>query len=397
MRAIELQTANIKLKNDYDSELKKNVIIIPTFADVHVHLREPGFFYKETIRTGTMAAARSGYGLLMSMPNLQPVPDCLANLEQELKIIKRDACIDVIPYGSITKGEKGQELSDMEEMAPFVAGYSDDGVGLNSPELMESAMKIAKKTGKLIAAHCEDMELRAGGYIHAGRYAAQHGHKGICSESEYKPIERDLKLAAKTGCKYHVCHVSAKESVQLIREAKKAGIDVTCETAPHYLTLTDDMLKEDGRFKMNPPIRSKQDREALIEGILDGTIDMIATDHAPHSAEEKAKGLEGSAMGITGLETSFPVIYTELIKTGILSLEKVLELMCYNPRKRFGLAMPDMDTDYAVWDLETEYSIDSESFISMGKATPFDGWKVYGRCLKTVAGGATVWDIKEQK
>lgn len=397
MRAIELQTANIKLKNDYDSELKKNVIIIPTFADVHVHLREPGFFYKETIRTGTMAAARSGYGLLMSMPNLQPVPDCLANLEQELKIIKRDACIDVIPYGSITKGEKGQELSDMEEMAPFVAGYSDDGVGLNSPELMESAMKIAKKTGKLIAAHCEDMELRAGGYIHAGRYAAQHGHKGICSESEYKPIERDLKLAAKTGCRYHVCHVSAKESVQLIREAKKAGIDVTCETAPHYLTLTDDMLKEDGRFKMNPPIRSKQDREALIEGILDGTIDMIATDHAPHSAEEKAKGLEGSAMGITGLETSFPVIYTELIKTGILSLEKVLELMCYNPRKRFGLAMPDMDTDYAVWDLETEYSIDSESFISMGKATPFDGWKVYGRCLKTVAGGATVWDIKEQK
>lgn len=397
MRAIELQTANIKLKNDYDSELKKNVIIIPTFADVHVHLREPGFFYKETIRTGTMAAARSGYGLLMSMPNLQPVPDCLANLEQELKIIKKEACIDVIPYGSITKGEKGQELSDMEEMAPFVAGYSDDGVGLNSPELMESAMKIAKKTGKLIAAHCEDMELRAGGYIHAGSYAAQHGHKGICSESEYKPIERDLKLAAKTGCKYHVCHVSAKESVQLIREAKKAGIDVTCETAPHYLTLTDDMLKEDGRFKMNPPIRSKQDREALIEGILDGTIDMIATDHAPHSAEEKAKGLEGSAMGITGLETSFPVIYTELVKTGILSLDKVLELMCYNPRKRFGLAMPDMDTDYAVWDLETEYSIDSESFISMGKATPFDGWKVYGRCLKTVAGGATVWDIKEQK
>lgn len=397
MRAIELQTANIKLKNDYDSELKKNVIIIPTFADVHVHLREPGFFYKETIRTGTMAAARSGYGLLMSMPNLQPVPDCLANLEQELKIIKKEACIDVIPYGSITKGEKGQELSDMEEMAPFVAGYSDDGVGLNSPELMESAMKIAKKTGKLIAAHCEDMELRAGGYIHAGRYAAQHGHKGICSESEYKPIERDLKLAAKTGCKYHVCHVSAKESVQLIREAKKAGIDVTCETAPHYLTLTDDMLKEDGRFKMNPPIRSKQDREALIEGILDGTIDMIATDHAPHSAEEKAKGLEGSAMGITGLETSFPVIYTELIKTGILSLEKVLELMCYNPRKRFGLAMPDMDTDYAVWDLETEYSIDSESFISMGKSTPFDGWKVYGRCLKTVADGTTVWDIKEQK
>ena len=397
MRAIELQTANIKLKNDYDSELKKNVIIIPTFADVHVHLREPGFFYKETIRTGTMAAARRGYGLLMSMPNLQPVPDCLANLEQELKIIKKEACIDVIPYGSITKGEKGQELSDMEEMAPFVAGYSDDGVGLNSPELMESAMKIAKKTGKLIAAHCEDMELRAGGYIHAGSYAAQHGHKGICSESEYKPIERDLKLAAKTGCRYHVCHVSAKESVQLIREAKQAGIDVTCETAPHYLTLTDDMLKEDGRFKMNPPIRSKQDREALIEGILDGTIDMIATDHAPHSAEEKAKGLEGSAMGITGLETSFPVIYTELVKTGILSLDKVLELMCYNPRKRFGLAMPDMDTDYAVWDLETEYSIDSESFISMGKATPFDGWKVYGRCLKTVAGGATVWDIKEQK
>jgi len=391
MRAIELKTTDININKI--AETNKDIIIIPTFADVHVHLREPGFFYKETIKTGTKAAAKSGYSYLLSMPNLNPVPDSLENLQKELDIIKKDALVKVLPYGSITRGEKGTELSAMEEMAPFVAGFSDDGVGLNDDSLMEKAMIIAKKLGKPVAAHCEDMVLRNGGYIHDGEYAMAHGHKGICSESEWRPIERDLKLAAKTGASYHVCHVSAKESVSLIREAKKAGIDVTCETAPHYLTLTDEMLEEDGRFKMNPPIRSRADREALIEGIIDGTIDMIATDHAPHSAEEKAKGLKDSAMGITGLETSFPVVYTNLVKKGIITLDKLVELMSINPRKRFGLPEPDMDKEYSVWDIGTEYSVDSGTFVSMGKVTPFEGWKVYGKCLKTVIDGISVWEI----
>lgn len=375
-----------------NSELNENVISIPTFADVHVHLREPGFFYKETIRTGTMAAARSGYGVLLAMPNLDPVPDCLANLQKELAIIEKDACISVIPYGAISRGEKGRELASMTEMAPFVAAYSDDGVGLNDESLMEKAMRTAAGLDKIIAAHCEDMELRAGGYIHAGSYAREHGHKGICAESEWKPIERDLRLASKTGCAYHVCHVSARESVQLIREAKRAGIDVTCETAPHYLTLSDEMLKEEGRFKMNPPLRSEEDREALIEGLLDGTIDMIATDHAPHAREEKSRGLKDSAMGITGLETAFPVLYTKLVRTGVISLDRLIELMCINPRRRFSLPPAEDGLDYALWDIGTPYTIDSASFVSLGKATPFDGWQVYGRCLKTVCGGQTVWE-----
>lgn len=389
MRAMEVKTKDLNDKN----ELDKYTITIPTFVDVHVHLREPGFFYKETIKTGTNAAAKSGYSHLFAMPNLNPVPDSLENLNIQLEIIKRDALINVIPYGSITMGEKGRTLANFQEMAPFVAGFSDDGVGVENEEMMEKAMAMAKSLDKIIVAHCEDMSLRDGGYIHAGNYAKEHGHKGICSESEWKPIERDLKLAAKTGCSYHVCHVSAKESVAIIREAKKAGIDVTCETAPHYLTLNDGMLKDEGRFKMNPPIRDEKDREALIEGILDGTIDMIATDHAPHSLEEKAKGLRDSAMGITGLETAFPILYTKLVKAGILTLDKLIELMSTNPRKRFGLTCSNTDKEYAVWDIGTEYSIDSETFESMGKSTPFDGWRVYGKCLKTVVNNKTVWSI----
>ena len=379
-----------------NSELNENVISIPTFADVHVHLREPGFFYKETIRTGTRAAARSGYGVLLAMPNLDPVPDCLANLQKELDIIEKDACISVIPYGAISRGEKGRELAAMTEMAPFVAAYSDDGVGLNDESLMEKAMRTAAGLDKIIAAHCEDMELRAGGYIHAGSYAREHGHKGICSESEWRPIARDLRLAAKTGCAYHVCHISTRESVQLIREAKRAGIDVSCETAPHYLTLSDEMLKEEWRFKMNPPLRSEEDREALIEGLLDGTIDMLATDHAPHTREEKSRGLKDSAMGITGLETAFPVLYTSLVRTGVISLDKLIELMCINPRRRFGLPQAEDGLDYALWEVGKPYTIDSASFVSLGKATPFDGWQVYGRCLKTVCGGQTVWQDGEK-
>ncbi len=389
MRAMEVKTKDLNDKN----ELDKYTITIPTFVDVHVHLREPGFFYKETIKTGTNAAAKSGYSHLFAMPNLNPVPDSLENLNIQLEIIKRDALINVIPYGSITMGEKGRTLANFQEMTPFVAGFSDDGVGVENEEMMEKAMAMAKSLDKIIVAHCEDMSLRDGGYIHAGNYATEHGHKGICSESEWKPIERDLKLAAKTGCSYHVCHVSAKESVAIIREAKKAGIDVTCETAPHYLTLNDGMLKDEGRFKMNPPIRGEKDREALIEGILDGTIDMIATDHAPHSLEEKSKGLRDSAMGITGLETAFPILYTKLVKAGILTLDKLIELMSTNPRKRFGLTCSNTDKEYAVWDIGTEYSIDSETFESMGKSTPFDGWRVYGKCLKTVVNNKTVWSI----
>ncbi len=366
-------------------------IVVPSFVDVHVHFREPGFFYKESILTGSQAAARAGYSHVMPMPNLNPVPDSKEHLKEELDIIERDAVINVIPYGSITVGEKGKELADLEGMAPDVCAFSDDGVGLNDPELMKEAMRRAKALGKLVAAHCEDLELRAGGYIHDGEYARLNGHKGICSESEWKPIERDLKLAEETGAGYHVCHISTKESVQVIREAKARGVNVTCETAPHYLVLDDMCLREDGRYKMNPPIRSEEDRLALIEGIKDGTIDCIATDHAPHSAEEKSRGLKDSAMGIVGLETAFPVIYSRLVKEGIIGLDKVVELMSVNPRKRFGLEPADETKDFAVWELEEEYSVDPEKFLTKGRATPFKDWKVQGRCVLNVVNDKIVW------
>ena len=370
----------------------RSIITIPSFADVHVHLREPGFFYKESIATGTLAAARGGYSWVCTMPNLNPVPDSAEHLRKQLDIIKKDAVINVIPYGAITVGERGKELADLEAMAPDVIAFSDDGVGLNDENLMREAMHRAKKLGKIIVAHCEDMDLRAGGYIHDGKYAAAHGHKGICSKSEWKPIERDLKLAAETGAAYHVCHISTKESVELIRAAKAAGVDVTCETAPHYLVLCDEDLKEEGRFKMNPPIRSAEDREALIEGIMDGTIDMIATDHAPHSEAEKARGLEKSAMGVVGLETAFPIIYTKLIKPGIITLEQAVKLMSENPRKRFGLPTAEANGDYAVWNISEEYEIDPSEFKTKGRATPFAGERVYGKCLLNVVGGKKVWE-----
>ena len=368
-------------------------IIVPGFVDVHVHLRQPGFSYKETIFSGTRAAARSGYCLVCPMPNLDPAPDCLANLEPQLELIRRDAAIETVPYGTISKGRAGKELSAMEEMAPYVAGFSDDGSGVQNDDLMRAAMKKAKRLGKIIAAHCEDNSLLHGGYIHDGEYAKLHGHKGISSESEWRQIARDLELVRETGCAYHVCHISTKESVELIRRAKAEGLDVTCETGPHYLVLTDMDLQEDGRFKMNPPLRGKEDQQALLEGILDGTVDMIATDHAPHSAEEKAKGLAGSAMGITGLETAFPILYTKLVRTGVLTLEKLIELMAINPRKRFGF--PLREDDFAVWDLNTEYAIDPAQFCSMGKSTPFTGEKVYGRCLLNVCGGKAVWQAEQ--
>lgn len=363
-------------------------MIFPGFCDVHVHLRQPGFSYKETIKTGTQASAHGGYTTVFSMPNLKPVPDSAEHLKEQLDIIKKDAVINVLPYGAITVGQNGEELSDMEGMAKDVIAFSDDGRGVQSEEMMKEAMLRAKALGKIIVAHCEDNSLLHGGYIHDGVYASKHSHRGICSESEWKPIKRDLELCRQTGCAYHVCHISCKESVELIRQAKAQGIDVTCETGPHYLILTDEDLKEDGRFKMNPPLRSKEDRQALIEGVLDGTIDMIATDHAPHSQEEKSRGLEKSAFGIVGIETAFQLLYTHLVKKNIISLERLVELLAVNPRKRFGL---EYDNSFTVWDLDKKTVINPSDFLSMGKATPFEGEEVFGECELTVCNGKTAY------
>jgi len=365
-----------------------NIAIFPGFCDVHVHFREPGFCYKETIGSGCKAAAAGGYTAVCTMPNLNPPPDTKEHLDIQLNAIKRDASIAVFPYGTITAGQAGENLADMEEMANVVIAFSDDGKGVQSNELMLEAMEKARSVGKMIVAHCEDNSLLRGGYIHDGEYAKIHGHRGICSESEYGPIMRDLELVKKSGCRYHVCHISAKESVDAIRKAKAAGIDVTCETAPHYLTMTDMDLGEDGRFKMNPPIRSQEDRDALIEGIKDGTIDIIATDHAPHSKEEKSRGLEKSMMGVVGIETAFAVLYTKLVKRGIVSLEDIIKLLSENPRKRFGI---ESDPGFTVFDLGDEYTVNPEEFLSKGKSTPFEGEKLYGKCLATVYDGKPVY------
>ena len=356
--------------------------VFPGFVDVHVHLREPGFIYKETVASGTKAAARGGYTEVCSMPNLSPTPDSMENLKIQLDAIEKDAVIGVHPYGTITVGEKGEQLSDMETIAPYVIGFSDDGRGVQNDNMMKEAMLTAKKLGKIIVAHCEVNELLRGGYIHDGEYAKKHDHKGICSESEWKQIERDIELIREIGCAYHVCHISTKESVELIRKAKAEGLDITCETGPHYLLLDDSYLQEDGRFKMNPPLRSAADRSALIEGIKDGTIDMIATDHAPHSAEEKSRGLKSSLMGVVGLETAFPVMYTGLVKTGIITLEKLIDLLSTNARKRFNL--PLSENDFSVWNLDKKYTVNPDDFLSMGKSTPFAGNEVFGECIMTV-------------
>ncbi len=370
-----------------------NIITLPGFADVHVHFREPGFSYKETIASGSAAAARGGYCAVCTMPNLNPVPDSMNNLQLQLDAIARDASIRVLPYGALTIGERGETLSDMDAMAAHVCAFSDDGRGVQNEAMMRAAMIRAKALNKIVAAHCEDNALLHGGYIHDGEYARSHRHMGICSESEWRQVERDLKLAGETGCAYHVCHVSTKESIRLIRAAKRSGLDVTCETAPHYLTMTDADLQEDGRFKMNPPIRSEADRDALIEGLLDGTVDMIATDHAPHSAEEKSRGLEKSLMGVVGLETAFPVLYTNLVKSGIMSLEMLVKKLHDNPCSRFHIKL-DPKENYTVIDLDRRYAIDPQEFLTMGRSTPFEGMQVYGRILKTVCGGRTVFEEK---
>lgn len=368
--------------------ISKKYIIVPGLCDVHVHFREPGFSYKETIASGSAAAAHGGYTAVCTMPNLDPVPDSAEHLQVQLDAIKRGAAIKVLPYGAITVGEKGEKLADMEAMSDKVCAFSDDGKGVQNDEMMREAMTAAKRLGKIIAAHCEDNFLLLGGYIHDGEYARMHGHRGISSASEYKQIERDLRLAEETGCAYHVCHISTKESVELIRQAKARGVDVTSETAPHYLVLCDEDMQEDGRFKMNPPLRSLEDKQALIEGIKDGTIDMIATDHAPHSAEEKGRGLEKSLMGIVGLETAFPVLYTELVTKNIITLDRLVELMSFKPKERFGI---DTNNDFAVFDISEAYKIDLKDFLSMGRATPFAGREVFGRCLLTVHNGKVVY------
>lgn len=371
-------------------------VVVPGFADVHVHLREPGFLRKETIATGTLAAARGGYTAVCSMPNLSPAPDSVENIRVQQEAIDRDALIRVYPYAAITVGQKGAgELVDIEQLADKCIAFSDDGKGVQREELMLEAMRRVKKVGGLIAAHCEDESLLRGGYIHDGLYARERGHRGICSESEWGPVRRDLELVRKTGCRYHVCHVSTKETVELIRRAKAEGLPVTCETGPHYLTMCDRQLKEDGRFKMNPPIRSSEDRDALVQELIDGTIDMVATDHAPHTAEEKAQGLEKSLMGVVGLETAFPVLYTNLVMSNRMSLETLLERMCVAPRRTFGLEggeiKPGAKADMAVLDLNAKYVVRPEEFLSKGRATPFEGWLVYGENTMTVVDGKIVW------
>ena len=371
-----------------NSEIFDNIAILPGFCDVHVHFREPGFCYKETMESGSSAAAHGGYTAVLTMPNLNPAPDSVEGVTEQLTAIRRGASIAVLPYGTITKGSLGCELSDMEEIAPLVAAFSDDGKGVQSDDMMRAAMLKAKSLGKMIVAHCEVNSLLKGGYIHDGEYARAHGHRGICSESEWGQIARDVELLRETGASYHVCHVSTKESVDIIRRAKAEGIDITCETAPHYLTLDDSVLEEDGRFKMNPPLRAAEDREALVRGLLDGTVDMIATDHAPHSFEEKSRGLADSLMGVVGIETAFPVVYTELVKKGVITLEQAVKLLSDNPRARFGITS---DVGFTVFDLGREYEIDPERFLSKGRSTPYKGARVYGRCLATVYSGRAVY------
>ena len=380
-----------RARSDFDQIISlSGYTVFPGFADVHVHFREPGFSYKETIATGSRAAAHGGYTVVCAMPNLKPTPDSPEHLEPELQAIRTGAAVRVLPYGTITVGQRGDEIADLEALAPHVVAFSDDGHGVQRDGIMEEAMRRAKALGKLIVAHCEDNSLLRGGYIHDGAYAAAHGHRSICSESEWGQIARDLELVRRTGCGYHVCHISTRESVELIRRAKAQGLDVTCETAPHYLLLDDGMLQEDGRFKMNPPIRGKADRDALLEGLRDGTVDMVATDHAPHTAEEKSRGLAGSLMGVVGLECAFPLLYTHLVLTGQLTLERLLEVLCHAPRRRFGLGpslQADAPADFTVFDLDAAGAVDPETFLSMGRSTPFAGWPVRARCMLTAANG----------
>lgn len=377
-------------QNSYKPLIKDNILICPSFCDVHVHFREPGYSYKETIETGSKAAARGGYTTVCTMPNLKPCPDTYKNLKVQLDLISKVNLIDVIPLGTLTIAQDGKHISNMNELSNYVVAFSDDGKGVTDKKVMRECMLKAKTLDKVIVCHCEDKSvIKKNGCIHDGEYAYDHGFIGISSESEYREIKKDLDLVRETRCKYHVCHISTKEGVELIRQAKLEGLDVTCETAPHYLLLNESMLIDSGDFKMNPPIRSKLDQDALIKGLVDGTIDMIATDHAPHSNEEKSKGLKDSLFGIVGLETAFPLLYTYLVKRNIISLDKLLDLLIYNPRKRFNLPLDK--NSYTVFDLNKEYEINPNEFLSKGKSTPFKGYRVNGECLLTVCKDKVVY------
>lgn len=369
--------------------------LLPGLVDMHVHLREPGYGYKETIASGTRASARGGFTTVCPMPNLNPAPDSLENIKKQFDIIEKDAIIDVLPYATITTARRGDECVDHEALAPFVAGFSDDGTGVQSAEVMEEAMRQIAPTGKILAAHCEVETLLEGGYIHKGEWAAAHGHRGICSESEWAEVKRDIELAERTGCRLHICHISTKESVELIRQAKSRGVKVTCETAPHYLALCDEDMREEGRFKMNPPLRSREDMEALRKGVADGTIDVIATDHAPHSAEEKAKGLEKSAMGVVGIETSLAAIYTFMVAGHIITLDRLVEIMALKPREILGIgggiARGEV-LDAVLVDFHSEFDIIPDEFLSMGRSTPFAGMRLRGEVLLTIAGGKIAYE-----
>ena len=373
------------------------LVVLPGFVDVHVHLREPGFSYKETIESGTKACARGGFTTVCAMPNLSPAPDSDEHLRMQEELIREHAVIRVLPYASITIGQKGEgELTDIPALAHRVAGFSDDGRGVKEADTMAECMRRVKEAGSIIAAHCEDMSLiPAGGAIHDGAFAKEHGIPGIPSESEWAPIARDVELNREIGCRYHVCHVSAKESVEIIRRAKAEGVNITAETGPHYLLLCQDDLKDEGRFKMNPPLRDAADRDALIEGVLDGTLDMIATDHAPHSAEEKAKGLAKSMMGVVGIETAFPLMYTYFVENGRMPLETLVDRMAYAPRRRFGfdggINVGDR-AELTVFDLSADATVDPADFVSKGKATPFEGWKVHAVCKLTVCGDKIAYE-----
>ena len=392
LKQIRRNAADWLTRQGMDALLGPEYVIMPGLCDVHVHLREPGFSRKETIRTGTLAAARGGFTAVCAMPNLDPVPDSPETLEPQLDLIRRDARVRVLPYGAITRGEQGKELSDLEGLAPLVCAFSDDGRGVQDEGLMREAMLRAKALGKLICAHCEDDALRAGGQIRSGALAGRLDIPGIPPESEYRQLERDLRLAEETGCAYHACHLSTKESIALVRQAKKAGLDVTCETAPHYLLLCQEDMRDEGRFKMNPPLGDRDDRDAVLEGFLDGTVDMLATDHAPHTPAEKAGGLRESLMGVVGLEPAFPVLYTALVRTGVTPLELLAERMAFAPRRRFGLTI---GTDFAVFHGGAEFRLDPEAFASLGRATPFGGMRLHGACVLTVAEEKIVYSERE--
>lgn len=372
-------------------------LVSPGLIDVHVHLREPGYERKETIETGTKAAARGGYTTIAAMANTIPVPDSMESVTYIEGLLQQSAQVRVFPYAAITLGERGQEIVDVEALSETsILGFSDDGRGIQEAGVMYQAMQRAKAVNKPIVAHCEDDSLLFGGYLHDGEYAKANGHRGILSVSESAQIARDIMLAQATGVHYHICHISTKESVELVRFAKAQGINVTAEVSPHHLILCDtDIVNDDPNFKMNPPLRADADRIACVQGLLDGTIDVIATDHAPHHEDEKAWGIETAPFGIVGLETAFPLMYTKFVKTGKMTLKQLIDCMSTKPANIFNLPYGTLEVgaaaDITIIDLDKEMEIDSSQFLSKGKNTPFNGYNVTGWPVMTLVGGRVAY------